>query len=292
MIVSQQFVNDLRPSFVRDKLLPGIVTFLKYFLLTVGALMMVFPFYWMFTTAFKTNAEAVRFPPQWIPSHLEWQNFVTAFNTAPFGTYFLNSIIVTISCVILTGITTIFGAFAFSRLRFPGRTLIFSLLISLMMVPFEMLTITNYQTVAKLGLISTKTALILPFMSSIFYTFILRNFFDSVPDSLYQSARVDGATNWFYLWRVMVPIARPSLMTIVLLNAIASWNSFMWPMLVTNVPESYTLTMGLLVFTSEGGPDPNLQMAASTIVVIPVIILFLFCRKQIVNGVARGGIKG
>ncbi len=284
--------NDLHPSFFHDKLLPGVVTFFKYFLLTFGALLMVFPFYWMFTTALKDNAGAVRFPPQWIPDTLHWDNFSTAFKTAPFGRYFFNSIIVTVSCVIVTGVTTILGAFAFSRLRFPGKTLVFSMLISLMMVPFEMLTITNYQTVAKLGLMNTKTALIFPFMSSIFYTFILRNFFDSVPDSLYQSARVDGASNWFYLWRVMVPIARPSLMTIVLLNAIASWNSFMWPMLVTNEPTSYTLTMGLLVFTSEGGPEPNLQMAASTIVVVPIIILFLFARKQIINGVARGGIKG
>lgn len=284
--------NSLQASFLHDKLLPGIVVFIKYFLLTAGAIIMVFPFYWMFTTAFKTNPEAVRFPPQWLPSHFEWTNFIRAFETAPFGTYFLNSIIVTVSCVIVTGITTILGAFAFSRLRFPGRTVIFSLLISLMMVPFEMLIITNYQTVAKLGFINTKTALILPFMSSIFYTFILRNFFDSVPDSLYQSARVDGASNWFYLWRVMVPIARPSLMTIVLLNAIASWNSFMWPMLVTNTPSSYTLTMGLYVFTSEGGAEPNIQMAASTIVVLPIIVLFLFARKQIINGVARGGIKG
>ncbi len=284
--------TDLRPMFVRDKLLPGLVTFIKYFLLIFGALIMVFPFYWMFTTAFKTSAEAVRFPPQLIPSHLEYQNFIVAFETAPFGKYFVTSIIVTFSCVVVTGVTTILGAFAFSRLRFPGRALIFSLLISLMMVPFEMLIITNYQTVAKLGMINTKTALIVPFMSSIFYTFILRNFFDSVPDSLYQSARVDGATNWFYLWKVMVPIARPSLMTIVLLNAIASWNSFMWPMLVTHEPESYTLTMGLYVFTSEAGADPNYQMAAATIVVIPVIILFLFARKQIINGVARGGIKG
>jgi multiple sugar transport system permease protein len=290
--MEKNMTGDLRPSFLRDRLMPSLVVFIKYFLLSLGALLMVFPFYWMFTTAFKTNAEAVRFPPQWLPSHLEWKNFVDAFNTAPFGRYFVNSIVVTASCVVVTGVTTIFGAFAFSRLRFPGRTVLFSLLLSLMMVPFEMLIITNYQTVAKLGLISTRTALILPFMSSIFYTYILRNFFDSVPDSLYQSARVDGASNWFYLWRVMVPIARPSLMTIVLLNAIASWNSFMWPMLVTNSRKSYTLTLGLYVFISEDGAVPNMYMAASTIVVLPIIILFLFARKQIVNGVARGGIKG
>lgn len=288
--------KDARPSLERgafqDRVLPGLIKFVQYFLLAVGAFLMVFPFYWMFTTAFKDGPGATRFPPDWIPLSWHPENFARAFQEAPFGRYFINSIFITVSCVVVTGITTIFGAFAFSRLKFPGRTVIFSLLLSLMMVPFEMLIITNYTTISKLNLIDTKAALIFPFMSSIFYTYILRNFFDSVPDSLYWSARVDGSTNWHYLWKVMVPIARPSLMTIVLLNAIASWNSFMWPMLITNTKVNRTLTLGLYVFMSEDGSVPNMLMAASTIVVLPIIILFLFCRRQIVSGVARGGLKG
>ncbi|MBQ7520844.1 MAG: carbohydrate ABC transporter permease [Clostridia bacterium] len=283
---------SLKASWVHDRLIPGLTRFAQYFFLTLGALLMIFPFYWMFTTAFKDAAGAVRFPPDWIPQSWHPENFTRAFEQAPFGQYFLNSILITAASVLVTGITTIFGAFAFARLKFPGRTVLFSLLLSLMMVPFEMLVITNYATISKLNLIDTKFALVVPFMSSIFYTYILRNFFASVPDSLYWSARVDGSTNWQYLWKVMVPIARPSLMTIVLLNAISSWNSFMWPMLITNTKVNRTLTLGLYVFMSEDGAVPNMLMAASTIVVVPIIILFLFCRKQIINGVARGGLKG
>ena len=194
--------------------------------------------------------------------------------------------------VSVTTFTTILAAFAFSRLRFPGRNLIFALLLSLMMIPFEMMIITNYSTVVDLGLWDNIWALILPFTSSIFYTYILKGFFDSVSDSLYWSARIDGSSNWRYLWKVMVPMARPSLMTIILLNSLASWNSFMWPMYVISSDQNRTLPWGLQVFTTEAGSHPELLMAASTVVVLPVIILFLFARKYIVRGVARGGLKG
>lgn len=266
--------------------------FLVYFFLTLGAVVMLLPFFVMFTSAFKTTQEINRFPPQWLPSHISLDNFRRAFAMAPFATYFLNSVIVMVCSVGLTTFTTILAAFAFSRLRFPGRNVIFSLLLSLMMIPFEMLIITNYSTIVDLGLWDSIPALILPFTSSIFYTYILKNFFDSVSDSLYWSARIDGSSNWRYLWKVMVPMARPSLMTIVLLNALASWNSFMWPMYVISSKENRTLPWGLQVFTTEAGSYPELLMAASTVVVLPVIVLFLFARKYIVRGVARGGLKG
>ena len=187
---------------------------------------------------------------------------------------------------------TIFGAFAFSRLSFPGKEIIFSALLSLMMIPFEMLIITNYTTIVKMGLYNTLPALILPFVSSIFYTYILKNFFDTVPDNLYNSAKIDGASNWKYLWRILVPMAKPSLYTIILLNALASWNSFMWPLYITSDASSRTLPYGLQVFTTEAGSYPELLMAASTVIVLPMIILFIFARKYIVSGVARGGLKG
>lgn len=263
-----------------------------YVLLTIGALVMIFPFYWMFISAFKTAQEVNRFPPTWLPEAPSFNNFVIAFQKAPFARYFLNSVIVTISCVTCTAFTTILGAFAFSRLKFPGRDVIFSLLLSLMMVPFELLIITNYTTIIQIGLNDTIYALIIPFTSSIFYTYILRNFFMSVPDSLYYSARIDGASNWRYLWKIMVPMARPSLVTIILLNALVSWNSFMWPLLVIKTTNNRTLPFGLYAFTTESGSAPELLMAASTVVVLPMIILFLFARKSIVSGVARGGIKG
>ena len=267
--------------------------FLVYLCLIIGAIIMVFPFYWMLVSALKTTAEFNSYPPTWVPENwFNMENFKTAFSKAPFVTYFMNSVIVTIACVIVTGFTTFLAAFAFSRLKFKGRDVIFSLLLSLMMVPFEMLVITNYETVTRLQMGDSLIVLIIPFISSIFYTYILRNFFLSIPDSLYYSARIDGASNWKYLWRIMVPIAKPSLVTIMLLNAISCWNSFLWTLLVINSDDFRTLPIGLYAFMTEGGSDFKLQMAASTFTVLPMIILFLFTRKYIVNGVARGGIKG
>ena len=263
-----------------------------YFFLALGAVVMLFPFFWMFTSAFKTPQEVATFPPRWLPAAPRFENFATVFEKAPFGIYFLNSALITAARVAGTGLGTILAAFAFSRLKFPGRNLLFTLLLSLMMIPFEMLVITNYETIAAWRLIDNRLSLFIPFLGSIFYTYILRNFFLSIPDGLYWSARVDGAGNWTYLWKVMVPIARPALTTIVLLNAITSWNSFMWPMLVINSTANRTLPLGLYVFMTEGGINFALLMAASTVVVLPIILLFLIARKQIVGGVARGGMKG
>ena len=262
-----------------------------YIFLTLGAFVMIFPFLWMIMGAFKSPAEIIMFPPKLLPSHWSFINFSKAFKMAPFGRYFLNSVVVMILSVLTTTTTSILGAFAFSRLKFPGKEIIFSILLSLMMIPFEMLIITNYTTIVKLHLFNTIPALVLPFVSSIFYTYILRNFFDTVSDSLYYSARIDGASNWMYLWRILVPMAKPSLFTIVLLNALSSWNSFIWPLYITADLRSRTLPYGLQVFTNEGGSFQELLMAASSVIIIPMIVLFLIARKYIISGVSRGGIK-
>ena len=246
-----------------------------YLVLIIGALIMVLPFFWMIISSLKTAAEVNTTPPTFWPKELVFENYVYAFEKAPFLRYFCNSLLVTIVCVACTMFTTILAAFAFSRLKFPGRDLLFSLLLSLMMIPFDPLI-----------------ALILPFTSSIFYTYILRNFFLAIPDSLYYSARVDGASNWRYLWRVMVPMSRPALVTIGLLDAIACWNSFLWTVIATNTKEVRTLPFGLYAFMTSSGIRYERLMAASTIVVVPMILLFIFCRKSIVTGVSRGGLKG
>ena len=271
----------------------GITRGVFYLLLVFGMLVMMFPFYWMISSSFKTAGEMSLFPPTFAPKNwFNFENYRLAFQTAPFARYFLNSVMVTSGSVVTTATTTILAAFAFSRLKFPGRDVLFSLLLSMMMVPFEMLVITNYQTIVKVGLNDTLFALVIPFISSIFYTYILRNFFLTIPEGLYWSARVDGCTNWKYLWKVMVPIARPSLVTIILLNGLASWNSFMWPLLVIKRDANRTLPFGLYTYTTEAGANNELLMAASGVVVLPMILLFLFARRQIVRGVARGGIKG
>ena len=270
---------------------------IRYFLLAIGALIMVFPFYWMIASAFKTTGEIKKFPPDMLPG--SWSNFANyrsawTYNDSKIAHSFLNSILVCTSSVALVTFTTILAAFAFSHLKFPGRDLLFTLLLSMMMVPFELLIITNRQTIISLGLNDKLLGLVVPFTSSIFYTYILRNFFASVPESLYQSSQVDGSSNWQYLWKVMVPIARPSLVTIVLLNAMASWNSFMWPQVVINntINTKSTLPLALSMIGDEVDRADNIIMAGATITVLPMLVLFLFARKQIVRGVARGGIKG
>ena len=264
---------------------------LLYALLAAGSFIMIFPFLWMIMGSFKTPQEIIMFPPKLFPSHISFENFSKAFKLAPFGRYFINSLIVMILSVFTTTTTSILGAFAFSRLKFKGKEILFSILLSLMMIPFEMLIITNYTTIVKLHLFNTIPALVLPFVASIFYTYILRNFFDTVSDSLYYSARIDGASNWTYLWRILVPMAKPSLFTIILLNALSSWNSFIWPLYITADLRSRTLPYGLQVFTNEAGSFQELLMAASSVIILPMIVLFLIARKYIISGVARGGIK-
>ena len=277
---------------MKDKLLKAAARAADYLLIAVGAVVMVFPFVWMILSAFKTPSEIYASPPVWVPESFKLDNFAYVFDTAPFLRYFANTLIVTGVTVVLTAVTTILAAFAFSKLRFPGRKQIYTSLIVLMMVPFELLVVTLYSIIVRLQLVDSLVALILPFTSSIFYTYILRNFFLAIPDSLYYSARVDGASNWRYLWRVMVPMSRPALVTIGLLDAIACWNSFLWTVIATNTKEVRTLPFGLYAFMTSSGIRYERLMAASTIVVVPMILLFIFCRKSIVTGVSRGGLKG
>lgn len=268
------------------------VKFITYVFLSAGAVMMVLPFYWMIITAFKTPEQVTQMPPVWWPSSLLLDNFRYVLGSGEFARYIFNSMLVTVVSVSLTVVVTILTAFAFSRLKFPGRDFIFALFLGFMMVPFELLAITNYTTIVKLHQIDTYQALIVPYIANILYIFILRNFFLEIPDSLYYAARVDGSSNSKYLWRVMVPIAKPAIITIVLLNSIDSWNSFLWPMLVTNESRMRTVTVGLTSFVQAAGIRYERLMAAAFIVVIPMVVLFFFARKYIVTAVAQGGIKG
>ncbi len=284
--------NDLKNQF--KLMTPGerVATILQYIFLFIGAFIMFIPFIWMILSSFKTETELISFeslfPKKWI-----FDNFYKAWSIAPFARYFINSTIVTFVCVAFTMFVTILAAYGFSKLKFRGRDAIFEAFLAFMMIPYEMIMITNYITIQKMGLYGTYWSLIIPFTSSIFYTYILRNFFKSVPDSLYHSARIDGASDWQYLWQIMVPIAKPSIVTIALLDAITCWNSFTWTMLMSssNV-DIRTLPYGLTMFTNEAGVHYNLWMAGASIVVIPMVIVFLLCRKQIITGVSKGGLKG
>lgn len=267
-------------------------TFVTYLLLVLGAAVMILPFYWMIVSSMKNASEIATMPPTWLPSSFNLENFKYAFEQANFGRYFLNSLIVMAISVLLTLLITVLTAFAFSRLKFPGRDLIFALLMGLMMVPFELIAISNYATIVELQKLDTYFALTVPYTANVMYTYILRNSFLGIPDSLYYAARIDGASNWQYLWKIMFRISKPAIMTIVLLNGIDSWNSFFWPMLVTNAPDMRTVTVGLTTFVQAAGIRYERLMAAATIVVLPMLVLFLFARKSIITAISRGGIKG
>ena len=269
-----------------------LISFCRYLLIVCLSYLILAPILRNLSIAF-TNPRDLNFPSSmWIPARLSVENWHVSYLMLNYGKSLPYTLLTTTIVTLLQTLSALLAGYSFARLKFPGREVVFSALLSMMMLPFEMLVITNYTTIIRLNLNDSLPALIIPFISSIFYTYIMRNFFASIPDSLYWSARVDGCSNWRYLWKVMVPIGRPSLVTVVLLNALASWNSFMWPLLVIKTTKNRTLPFGLYAFTTEAGSQQELIMAASTVVVLPMILLFLFARKQILRGVARGGIKG
>jgi multiple sugar transport system permease protein len=263
-----------------------------YFILILGSFLMLLPFIWMLSTSLKSPGEVMMMPPVWIPSDIRWENYETAWNMAPFARYTINSLIVTILSTIGELITTILAAYAFSRISFYGRDFIFAILLGTMMVPGEVLLIPNFVTLSNLGWIDRYEALIVPWLASIFAIFLLRQFFLGIPKELSYAAKIDGCNNFRFLWTIMVPLAKPALITIALLKAIGSWNAFLWPLIVTQSKEMRTLPVGLTSFSTEAGTVYELLMAASTMIILPMIVLYLILQKYIIEGVARSGIKG
>lgn len=265
---------------------------LVYAVLTLGAAATLLPFVWMILSSLKDSAEVTRMPPTFFPAVWHFDNYAAALRAAPLERYFLNTVFVTAVTSVLVVLVSILAAFGFSRLSFPGRDLIFSLLTATLMIPGEMLIITNYVTVARLGWIDTKQALIVPWIANVFYIYLLRQFFLQMPESLYYAAKMDACSDWRYLWRVMVPNNRQAVATIGILNAIGSWNAFLWPLIVTNSDENRVLSIGLISFQTEVGTEYELLMAAASMLVLPMVILYIVLRRQIINSVTRSGIKG
>ncbi len=265
-----------------------------FVLLLIGAVFMLFPFFWMISGSFKTLREITSPEIIWWPEKMQWHNYVEVLTmkSNPFGIYFKNSIIVSVANTVFTLFTTILGAFAFSRLEFKGRDKLFSCLLATMMVPSQMYLITNFISITKMGLYDTLWAQILPYTASVFYIYLLRQFFNRIPDQIYLAAKVDGCSDWKYLWKMMVPNSKSSLVTIALFNFIASWNAYLWPLLVTGRIDRRVLSIGLQYFASDAGVDYHLMMAGATIVVMPLILIYLVFQKYIIQGIARGGLKG
>lgn len=263
-----------------------------YILLTLGAATMLIPFLWMVSTSLKTPAEAVAMPPVWVPQVFRFENYIRAFEVAPFGRYFLNSVLITSLSTVGELFTSILAAFAFSKMNFYGKNVLFTTLVATMMVPSELLMIPNYLTLARFDLINTYAAMIVPYLASVFSVFMLKQNFESVPNELYYAAKVDGSSDFMFLWRVLVPLSKSAIVAVTILKVIGSWNAFMWPLIVTNDRLLRPLPVGLQAFTTEAGTYYELLMAASTIVVLPMIIIYLFLQRYIIMGISKSGLKG
>ena len=265
-----------------------------YLFLLVMAGIVLFPFYWMVISSLKSLAEYRLSRPTFFPKVILLSNYVDAFTTANLGRLFLNTMYVGIVSTILSLIITILTAFAFARLEFKGKETLFACLLGTMMIPGELFTITNYSTVTNLGWINTYTVLIVPFLVSVFYIYLLRQNFLQIPNELYLAAKVDGTSDFKYLWKVMVPLALPTLISITILKMMGAWNSYIWPRLVANDEAHRMITNGLRNAFTETSGDVNypVQMAAVALVSAPLFLVFIFLRKYIMSGVSRSGIKG
>lgn len=266
-----------------------------YILLTLWALMVLFPFYWMILTSLKSySAYNSEYIPQLYTLAPTLQNYFDAFTAVPLSRYLLNTLIFTVVTTGIMLLVTVLAAFGFARLSFRGRDLVFTLFLALMMIPSELVVITNYVTITNWGLRNSFAGLILPSVTSVFYIYLLRENFAQVPDELYYAAKVDGTSDFKYLWKVMLPICRPTIVTITILKVIECWNSYVWPRLITDNEAYYLVSNGIQSIRENGFGRENIpaMMAAVVVISVPLIVLFLIFRNKIMEGVSRGGTKG
>ena len=286
----------MRKVSAQQSVLKVFVQIMTYTFLAIMAVIVIFPFYWMIISSMKTMNEYRLSIPTMFPQFLDVKNYAEVFENKDLllGQLFYNTMLVGVISTVLSLIITVLSAFAFARLEFKGKNALFGGLLATMMIPGELFTITNYQTVFNFGWIETYTVLIVPFLVSVFYIYLLRQNFLQIPNELYLAAKVDGCGDFKYLWKVMIPLALPTIISITILKMMGSWNSYMWPRLVANDDAHRLITNGLrTAFTNaEGVTDIPLQMAAVTLVSIPLFLVFVFLRKYIMKGVSRSGIKG
>lgn len=288
--------RDMKQVSSRQKAVKiGVKVALYAFLITMG-IIVLFPFYWMIISSLKTMNEYRRSIPTLIPQYFDARNYIEVFQNKDLllGRLFLNTVYVGIVSTVLSLVITVLSAFAFARLEFKGKNALFAFLLATMMIPGELFTITNYKTVNDFGWLNTYTVLIIPFLVSVFYIYLLKQNFMQVPNELYLAAKVDGTSDIKYLWKVMIPLALPTIISITILKMMGSWNSYMWPRLVANDQNHRLITNGLRsAFTDPSGvTDIPVQMAAVALVSAPLFLVFIFLRKYIMKGVSRSGIKG
>ena len=287
--------SDIKKAAKRADVRRTVIKAVTYTLLSIWGLIVLFPFYWMLLTSIKSySAYSSEFIPKFFTLDPDLGNYVSAFTAVPLAKYFLNTLIFTVVTTALMLLIIIPAAFAFARLEFKGKNLTFLLLLSLMMIPTELVVITNFTTITNLGLRNTFTGLILPSVASVFYIYLLKENFEQVPDELYLAAKVDGTKDLKYLLKVLVPICRPTIVTITILKVIECWNSFVWPRLITDDAAYYLVSNGIQEIRENGFGRENIpaMMAAVVVISVPLIIIFLIFRNKIMEGVARGGLKG
>ena len=266
-----------------------------YAFLTIWAVVVLFPFYWMLLTSVKSySAYNSEYFPKFFTLTPTLQNYVDAFTTVPLADYFLNTVIFTVATTAIMLVVTVLAAFAFARLDFRGKDLAFTLFLALMMIPNELVIITNFVTITDLDMRNTFMGLILPSVTSVFYIYLLRENFAQIPDELYYAAKVDGTSDLKYLTKVMIPICRPTIITITILKVIECWNSYVWPRLITDEEAYFLVSNGIQEIRENGFGRENIpaMMAAVVVISVPLIIIFLIFHKKIMEGVARGGTKG
>lgn len=272
-----------------------IVSGITYFLLGIWALIVLFPFYWMILTSVKSyssyNSEYI---PKFFTLSPTLENYAEAFTAVPLAKYFLNTTIFTLVTTAIMLVVITLAAFAFARLEFKGKNIAFVLFLSLMMIPNELVVITNFVTVTNLDMRNTFAGLILPSVTSVFYIYLLKENFEQIPDTLYKAAKVDGTSDLKYLFKVMIPIAKPTLVTVTILEVIECWNSYVWPRLITDDENYFLVSNGIQEIRENGFGRENIpaMMAAVVVISLPLIVLFLIFRNKIMEGVSRGGTKG
>ena len=286
--------KDIQKTSLRQKIAFALVQVFLYVFLLLMAVIVLFPFYWMIISSLKSLSEYRESVPTFFPRKVMFSNYAQAFTSANLGRLFMNTLYVGVVSTILSLVITMLSAFAFARLEFKGKNALFAALLATMMIPGELFTITNYSTVTKLGWINTYTVLIVPFLVSVFYIYLLRQNFMQIPDELYLAAKVDGTSDLKYLCKVMIPLSLPTLISITILKMMGAWNSYIWPRLVANDEAHRMITNGLRNAFTETTGDVNypVQMAAVALVSFPLFLVFVFLRKYIMKGVSRSGIKG
>jgi ABC-type glycerol-3-phosphate transport system permease component len=264
-----------------------------HFVLVLTAVIIGLPFFWMVTTALKSPLEVAVFPPIWWPKELRWDNFSTAWNLAPFGRFYLNSIITTVTGVILQVTIGALSAFAFARIKFRGSNVLFLVMLAAMMIPGQVALIPNYVVLKQLKWINTYQGIVIPHVASVFGAFLLRQYFLTIPASLYDAAELDGLGHFRTLTRIALPLARPVVGTCILYFFISKWNEYLWPLIVTNTQNMRTLPVGLaMVRDAEYAIGPEHLMAASLFVLLPVLAVYVAAQKQLIEGIAAGAVKG